>query len=284
MKTATLLLFMLLAMLSYSQSEELDDFNINMMRSTFLIEGENNSKGTCFIIGNWDGDSIVKQIYLVTAKHVLDGMIGDSANIYLRIRLADSSYKTFKNKFEIRRQGVNQYVSHPTEDVAVIKSYPILNIFDYVIVPEFLLISEVQIKLLKLHPGDNLNVLGYPMGKSYQDTGFPILRSAKISSYPILPISIYKTFLLDFEVFGGNSGGPVYFVDKSNRKINKKYERGQSVNPDFIYQNIIGLVSSEAILKESVRSLNKTELITHKLSLANIVHAKYILETIELAK
>ena len=52
--------------------------------------------------------------------------------------------------------------------------------------------------------------LGFPQGLSANEAGFPILRSGRVASYPLAPSAAFPTFLLDFRVFPGNSGGPVY--------------------------------------------------------------------------
>ena len=41
-----------------------------------------------------------------------------------------------------------------------------------------------------------------------------IRASGRIASYPITPTSKTRTFLLDFEVFEGNSGGPVFLYER----------------------------------------------------------------------
>jgi S1-C subfamily serine protease len=77
------------------------------------------------------------------------------------------------------------------------------------------LIDDQKLSEFEIHPGDELNVLGYPLG--FGNVGdFPVLRSGKIASYPLVPTSENPFFLPDFRVFQGNSGGPVYFV-QSNR-------------------------------------------------------------------
>ena len=60
-----------------------------------------------------------------------------------------------------------------------------------------------------IHPGDVLDCLGYPFGFESPVGSFPILRSGKIASYPLLPTKGTQSFLLDFRVFPGNSGSPV---------------------------------------------------------------------------
>ena len=65
--------------------------------------------------------------------------------------------------------------------------------------------------------GDEMMVLGYPQGLSANPAGFPILRSGRVAS-PIERAAVSPTFLLDFRVFPGNSGGPVYIADTGRRR------------------------------------------------------------------
>ncbi|BBO80452.1 hypothetical protein DSCO28_10180 [Desulfosarcina ovata subsp. sediminis] len=117
-------------------------------------------------------------------------------------------------------------------------------------------------------------VLGFPFGVESNESGFPILRSGRIASYPLTPTKLTQTFLLDFEVFGGNSGGPVFLYDK-NRIYQGKPHLG---NIRFI----VGLVSQERDLTEQVKSLEQITVKRHRLALAVIIHSALIRETIQI--
>lgn len=126
-----------------------------------------------------------------------------------------------------------------------------------------------------MHPGDVLSCLGYPYGAEANESGFPILRSGQIASYPLTPTTKIQTFLFDFRVFGGNSGGPVYFVS-SNRTYGGTTKLGETI------QVLAGLVSQEKLVEEEIRSLTETRRSKQPLSLAVVVHAALIREAIEL--
>ena len=56
------------------------------------------------------------------------------------------------------------------------------------------------------------------MGRVSADAaGFPILRSGRVASYPLAPASVFPTFLMDFSVFPGNSGGAVFMAQGARR-------------------------------------------------------------------
>jgi hypothetical protein len=59
--------------------------------------------------------------------------------------------------------------------------------------------------------------LGFPRGLAANPAGFPILRSGR---WPPIrwPSAAFPTFLLDFSVFPGNSGGPVFMSQAARRR------------------------------------------------------------------
>jgi S1-C subfamily serine protease len=249
------------------------EFNTYIMRSTYKLIGENNFLGTGFIVGR---ESLYTRNYyysvLVTAKHVLDGMSGDSMTINFRQKKG-ADYVKIPLKTQIRKNGNNLYTSHPTADVAVMYvAYPAQN--DIELYGIHLFATDSILGIFNIHPGDELFVLGYPLGFESNGAGFPILRSGKIASYPIVPTKIYNSFLLDFEVYPGNSGGPV-FVNQYNRLINHKLE-------ERYYNFLVGIVSEEIEMVETINSLQETKFVKNRLYLAKIVPSAFILETINM--
>jgi hypothetical protein len=133
------------------------------------------------------------------------------------------------------------------------------------LLPFGLLATDELLRKYELHPGDELFCLGYPLFTS-ADHGFPILRSGKIASYPLVPAKQHKNWLFDFRVFKGNSGGPVYFVDR-NRVYGNATHLGETI------QLMVGLVTSQL----SSAAVNNTEL-----QLGVIIPAEFITETLNM--
>jgi hypothetical protein len=219
------------------------DLNTILMETTFKILGPSarqlgaTAVGTGFIVGKPTKEGGQSYFVLVTAAHVLEDIGGDFATINVREKQSDGSYTSVDRPFQIRDQGKNIYVRHPDVDVASI----------YVALPHYykgkvqigdgLLVSEEEILKFEIHPGDELLCLGYPLGAS-GPYGFPILRSGKIASFPLAPVKIHKHWLFDFRVFGGNSGGPVYMVDRG-----RQYEG--TIHLDQTVQMVLGLVTQQ---------------------------------------
>ncbi len=220
----------------YSAHSDQIDLNTILMRSTFKIAGKENL-GTAFIIGKpVPGDSQKLYYVLVTAAHVLRGIKEDQAILFLRKKQGNEFIK-MPSALTIRKEGVPLWKEHPKADIAVMY-IKLLNEADIQLLPMSLLATDKELEKYEIHPGDALSCLGYPYGAEANEAGFPILRSGQIASYPLTPTSKVKTFLYDFRVFGGNSGGPVFFIDK-----NRSY--GGTVYLGNTIQFFAGLVSEE---------------------------------------
>ena len=270
MKKTILLTIILFPVLLSAQ----DKFELNtiLMNSTFKIEGSGKI-GTVFIIGKpFFNDSTRAFFVLVTANHVLNDIKTDNAILYLR-KEVNKKFIKFPYTLKIRKKGKPLWIKHSEVDVAAMYvSLP--EDISINLLPTFFLANDSLISAYEIHPGDELLCLGFPYGAEANDAGFPILRSGKISSYPITPTKEIKSFLFDFQIFGGNSGGPVYFVG-----LNRRYKGVIHIGE---VRFIIGLVSEEVVLEEQVKSLDEISFRKHPLSLAKVIPATFIIETIDL--
>ncbi len=249
-----------------------NEFCSVIMRSTFKILGPN-SLGTVIILGRPNAKIPGSgNFILVTATHVLEAIPTDVATLSLRIKSGDD-YKLILVPVQIRLKGAPLWVKHPQVDVAAM-NVTLPKMADVTVCSTELLATDELIKRYEIHPGDELLVLGFPLGVESNSSGFPVLRSARIANFPIVPIASYPTFLLDITVFPGNSGGPV-ILDTRNRVYDGTLHPG-SVNL------VMGIVSQELVNTERINSISETILKQHRLSLAVAVHAKFIKEIIEL--
>lgn len=191
------------------------------------------------------------QTVLVTAQHVLARMPGAEAKVGYRAPNADGAWRYAPEPVRIRdEQGAPLWRAHPTRDVAVI-ALRAPERFARAAIPAAYLAPESD--AAPVRPGEELMVLGYPRGLAANEAGFPILRAGRVASYPLAPATS-PTFLLDFSVFPGNSGGPVFHAGAS--------ASGRPV--------IAGLLTQEV------------ELDNERLGIGVVTHARYIRETIEL--
>jgi len=274
-------MFSIISLLSFSQ----EDFNTIMMKCTYKLSGESFNKnknvyGTCFIVGEPVPNK--KDFFypiLITAKHVLDDIKGDSITIYSRSKQKDI-YTPFPFKIRIRDGKNALYTSHPSQDVAVIQIM-LPNNLDIEFIPTKFLADDSTIIKNKVTPGMKINCLGFPLVQNSNSSDFPILRSGYIASYPLVPTDIYPSFLYDVTVFKGNSGGPVYYAYTNELFVKGTYiTLGNWVMKDKFY--ILGVISAERISEKMLESSYESIIIDTQLYIAVVVHSRYIKETIKL--
>jgi len=260
------------------------ELNTVLMESTFKIEGRTASGqptiGTAFIMGRpYDkppADLPTKAAHvLITAAHVLDEMQGDTAMLHYRRKVDANTWTRVPQPVPIRANGHPLWKKHPDADVAVM--YVALPQDDSMpMISTDVLADDKMLADFEIHPGDELECLGYPFGQEANDAGFPVLRSGKIASYPLLPTSKTRTLLYDVRIFKGNSGGPVYFV-QSNRWYKKSgVKLGETIHI------IIGLVSQESLIQQQISGPYSEEVRQFQLGLAVVVHASLIKQAINL--
>lgn len=247
------------------------DLATTAMESTFKFVAPA-SMGTCFIIAEViPGKAPGARCVLVTAKHVLTEAKGDKAILHLRRKKGDS-FERLEHPIAIRKDGAPLWTEHATADVAVM--YVALPTDIHIrLISTDLFASDDMLKEFEVRPGDQLYALGYPIGQESNAAGFPILRTGTIASYPLLPTKETTTFLFDFEIYKGNSGGPVLFVCH-----NRVYAGGLHAGT---VNFIIGLVIGERIIQERVETLFEKKEETHTLKIAQVVHASLIQETLQ---
>ncbi|MGH9757385.1 MAG: trypsin-like peptidase domain-containing protein, partial [Candidatus Acidiferrales bacterium] len=245
------------------------------MESTFMISSQAGTPpflGTAFVMGRpFPNQTITPErpgkvrYVLITAAHVLDGIQGDTAIVYFRHNVAPGVWVPLPTPVPIRAGGHPLWTKNPNADVAVMYiRIPNAATMPNVLLSTDLLADDAQLSHFDIHPGDELFCLGFPFGERASAGYFPILRSGTIASFPLLPTSETKTFLFDFRVFKGNSGGPVY-IAQSDRVYGGVVHLGESLH------FIVGLVSEESIYNEQFVGQYSTEQHEYQLGLAVVI-------------
>jgi len=247
------------------------ELNTLMMESTFKIEGPSakvagqTSIGTGFLVGRPMPTDATRSYYvLVTAAHVLADIQGDTATLVLRIKTSTTPYQRAEHQIRVRQGATKLWMQHPSADVAVMY-VPLPDNLAGRLIPQELLATDADFQQYEFHPGDEVFTVGYPYGLESNAYGFPVLRSGRIASHPLTPAATMKTFMVDFSVFGGNSGGPI-FLNQLGRLYGGTYHIDQRVF------RILGLVSNQVTLTATGERLN----------VAGVVHASFIREAIAL--
>jgi S1-C subfamily serine protease len=187
------------------------DMASQLMAVTVEVEqplaGGRHMIGTGFLVDDPAPDGRPRTV-LVTAAHVLNKMPGAQANIGYRIQGKDGAWRYDPKPLTIRAGDAPLWTRSPDHDIAAIEVTAPPE-FARAAIPLAWLADGNAFARPAIGPGDEMLVLGYPQGLSANSAGFPILRAGRIAS-PIDSAEVSPTFLLDFRVFPGNSGGPVF--------------------------------------------------------------------------
>lgn len=240
------------------------DLSVDLIKATVQLEqplGDGSrTVGTGFLVSAPTPDGKPRTI-LVTAAHVLERMPSMSARIGYRIQGSEGVWRYDPEALKIRDGDHPLWTKHPTRDVAamVVEAPPE---FAKAAIPLNYLAQDDTFNRYNLGPGDEMMALGFPRGLSANTAGFPILRSGRVASYPLAPASNFPTFLMDFSVFPGNSGGPVFMAEGARRRP------GASESQEV--QFVAGLLTQQV------------ELSGERLEIGIVTHAKFIRETLAL--
>jgi hypothetical protein len=247
------------------------DLNTIMMQATCKIVGPG-SLGTGFVMVKPDTNTTRAFFVLITAGHVLEAVQGDTVGLVLRQSAPSNSWRRIELPVRIRNGATPLWKKHPDVDVTAMFIGLPPNVIDKP-VSTTLLVDDKVLNECEFHPGMELLCLGYPFGAEANAYGFPILRSGRIASYPLTPTKDTRTFLFDFTVFRGNSGGPVYFVWQ-----NPIYGGKQHMT---VMQGIVGIVIQERSITQTTQQLYEKRETTTPLRLGEVVHASFIKELVE---
>jgi hypothetical protein len=242
------------------------DLSVELIHATVQLEqplGDGTrTVGTGFLISDPAPDGTPRTV-LVTASHVLEKMPGQVARIGYRVENPDGSWSYTPTSLQIRdARGHQMWTRHPQRDVAAI-SVSAPPEFAKAAIPKAYLAGDDTFSSYRVAAGDEMMALGFPRGLAANQAGFPILRAGRVASFPVAPAKIFPTFLLDFSVFPGNSGGPVYMNDPSRHRA---AGGGGPQDAEFI----AGLLTQQV------------ELNSERLEIGIVTHAKYIRETLDL--
>ncbi|MBB4083390.1 S1 family peptidase [Brevundimonas lenta] len=240
------------------------DLTVGLINATVQIDqpvnGATRRVGTAFLVDAPRPDGRPRTV-MVTAAHVLDGMPAPEARIGWRTQITGGGWRFAPEPLRIRTDdGDPLWTKHPERDVAVMEVFAPAA-FASAAIPLGWLAEPQALDVWQVGPGDELLTLGYPHGYAANTAGFPILRAGRVASWPLTPISAFPTFLLDFAVFPGNSGGPVFWTPAA-RKL------PGTAQPDHPF--IAGVLVQEMRVNDQ------------SVGIGVVAHAEYIREAIAL--
>ena len=154
---------------------------------------------------------------LVTSAHVLE--TAPQGPFYLVCRHQQPGRSPLIDILEIDPpdQAAPVFVRHPRYDVAAMEIELPLELVNEVELPSFLDESAIAARAGDLHAGDDVSVLGFPSVFPGTKGGFAVLRSARVASYSAGPPSAQHKFMINTNVYSGDSGGPVFRNSRRGR-------------------------------------------------------------------
>jgi V8-like Glu-specific endopeptidase len=215
--------------------------------------------GTGFLVDDPKPDGTPRTV-LITAGHVLVNMAGQDASIGFRRQDGDGTWHYAAQPLTIRSGASQLWVRDPRQDIAAIAIEAPAE-FARAAIPIAWLADDAALAQAAVEPGDEMFVLGFPEGRAANPQGFPILRVGRVASYPLTPTKEFQTFLLDFNVFNGNSGSPVFLSTAAHRRTGA---------PEPETPLVAGVITSQTVIGEE------------RLALGIVVEAQYVRDTLKL--
>lgn len=243
------------------------DLTLALMRATFKLDQVQDdgltTVGTGWLVTMPAATAgHAPQFALVTAGHVLDRMAKPHMMIHWRREDGTGRWHREPAPLQIRDDDASPlWVRHPERDIAAIALHPPDPVRDWAVGFDHLA-DEASFQAHDVQPGDEMLVLGYPRGLSANEIGFPILRSGRVASYPLWPSADFPSFLMDFAVFAGNSGGPVYLIDALRKKP------GGDGKPQAAF--VAGLLAQQVVMTDE------------RLEIGIVLHASFIRQCLRL--
>ncbi|WP_296814935.1 serine protease [Brevundimonas sp.] len=233
------------------------DLTVQLINATVQIEhsvGGERRTATGFLVDAPRPDG-TPRVVLVTAAHVVEPAEGGQVRLGWRDETGDGGWRFNPLPAPLTAvDGRPYWTRHPERDVAVLEvSAP--PEFARAAIPLAWLGDDASMGEEGIGPGDELMALGFPRGLSANRAGFPILRSGRVASWPLWPVSAFPTFLIDVAMYPGNSGGPVFTLGGA---------RG------WTHPVILGLVTQQV------------ELNSERLGIGVVTHAVFVRQTIAL--
>jgi len=211
--------------------------------TTLLIENQWGELGTGFLISRLI-DKDIGKFFLATNKHVLNKdpeLRESSTHVFLHFNIRNSDGSIRKQRIAwpiISSDGSKLWRSHPDQDVDVLvfdvtsfinfRKDIVAKWVNYSLFCDRSIIEEKDITI-----GDEVIVVGYPLGFRHRTTNFPLFRSGMISTCigeelediirenGVERRRTLRGFLIDGGIVPGSSGSPVVLkptIGHINRK------------------------------------------------------------------
>ena len=166
-------------------------------------------------------------VYVITAKHVIDGISKESIDqkVYLRVN-------TKQGKAKYVETSITDWLFHPQEqnvDVAILNLAPPQDVFDYRTIPQDMAATEDVIQKEEIGVGDDVFLTGLFANHYGAQRNIPIVRIGNVASMPeekvwTEALGDIDAYLVEARSIGGLSGSPVFAYLGAMRRIGAKMQ------------------------------------------------------------
>lgn len=148
-------------------------------------------------------------VFLVTNRHVFQG----KQKVWLRLNDNKDKAKIFEQELTFPT-GESRWLAHKNGnvDLALLNINPQAlqdNSIDFSIFNEEMFAFYRNFKKIGIEMGDDVYILGFPMGVAGDIQNYPYAKSGIISRVDKEIFAKHKAYLIDSSIFPGNSGSPV---------------------------------------------------------------------------
>ncbi|HWD92654.1 MAG TPA: hypothetical protein VG938_09915 [Verrucomicrobiae bacterium] len=155
-------------------------------------------------------------IYLITARHVVEGING--RDFYVRLNTKDGKSHTFQGDNQVTWWYHPNDNEHKKTDVAVyFMLFPrgLTQKLDFSAIPSVSILTDELIKSEGVGDGDEVCIAGLFSHHSGNEKNLPIIRTGNIAMMPDEPITANRygkmeSYLIECKSIGGLSGSPVF--------------------------------------------------------------------------
>ena len=169
--------------------------------------------GTGFFVSVPTGFGERIYVYLITARHVIEGISDRSTDGKVLVRI-----NTVAGGVELIESDLDAWSFHPDEekaDVAVISAAPSRSRFEYRTIPRAMFATQEAVNEHGIGLGDELFFPGLFVNHYGQNRNLPIMRLGNIAGMPEEPVITswrgqMEAYLVEGRSIGGLSGSPVF--------------------------------------------------------------------------
>ncbi|MBX7207339.1 MAG: serine protease [Verrucomicrobiaceae bacterium] len=186
-----------------------------MMWSTYPM-GSEKGMGTGFVVLRRDRSAPGGSVpVVVTAGHLLDAIGRRPFFIGARMPDAKGDAQVALIEFKPPRDNARFFSRDARHDIGVFELRIPPEFASQVSMPSFL--SDAMRTGRRLRAGEEVSFVGFPEVLPEMEGAFPILRTGRVASYPVGVAAAEGVFVINADVYPGDSGAPVFVTGRAGR-------------------------------------------------------------------